>query len=496
MRLRHATILLLTGSSLALGASACLAQESQEAPCAAATERSAAGEIEDLLTAYHRVGRFDGVALVARGDCVLLERGWGLANRDWGIPNEPDARFRIASITKAFTAVAIHELALAGRLDLDAPASRYLAAMDAAATGRYTVRQLLWHRSGLPDFNYDPEFFDYVQRTSTPWDSVLARAAQAPLRFTPGSDFGYSNDGYWLLGAVLESVTGESWAAAIDSLVLRPLGLEHTVPDDPLAPQPRRATGYRDAFDGLTVALPYRATADAGLWSTAGDLHRFLAALTDPARTPEPLRRAIWEDRPDGNAQGWTRDTVRFTPDGPRYRLFRQDGAVYGFFATTFLVPERGWIVILLTNYRRPYNSLREIAMQVTGVLEGGTPTPPVETLGSRVEALRRTEGVDRAIGCLRDARCRGAAVVNETELNVWAWFLAERGEPDHAVRAFDALTALLPTAAATWYGLASNAADVGDVATARRALESLLALDPTNAGGLALRARLEERTH
>ena len=84
---------------------------------------------------------------------------------------------------------------------------------------------------------------------------------------------------------------------------------------------------------------------------------------------------------------------------------------------------------------------------------------------------------------------------MNETELNIWAWFLAERGEPDHAVRAFDALTALLPNAVPTWFGLASNAVEVGDVATARRALASLLALDPTNAGGIALRTRLEERT-
>jgi tetratricopeptide (TPR) repeat protein len=288
-------------------------------------------------------------------------------------------------------------------------------------------------------------------------------------------------------------VTGQSWAAAIDSLVLTPLGLDHTVPDDPLAPQPRRATGYRDAFDGLSVALPYRATADAGLWSTVGDIHRFLASLTDASRTPEALRRAIWDDRPDGNAQGWTRDTVQFIPGGARYRLYRQDGAVYGFFATTFLVPERGWIVVLLTNYRRPYNSLREIATQVTSVLDGGTPAPPVETLGSRAEALRRAEGVDRAIACLRDAQCRGSAVVNETELNIWAWFLAERGEPAQAVRAFDALTTLLPTATETWFGLASNALEVGDLATARRAVEAILRLNPTHAGGLSLRARMEE---
>lgn len=287
-------------------------------------------------------------------------------------------------------------------------------------------------------------------------------------------------------------MTGYPWAAAIDSLVLMPNGLDHTAADDPMAPMPRRATGYRDAFDGLSVALPYRATADAGLWSTAGDLHRFLAALSDPARTPEALRRAVWDERPDGNAQGWMRDTARFVPGGHSYRLYRQDGAVYGFFATTFLIPERGWIVVLLTNYRRPYNSLREIAMQVTGVLDGGTPTTPSQTLGSRVEDLRRTEGVDRAIACLRDESCRGSAVVNETELNIWAWFLAERGGPAEAVRAFDALTTLLPTATSTWFGLASNALEVGDLAAARRGIERLLALDPTNAGGLSLLARIE----
>lgn len=182
MRPVSAGTLLLAASAWIFEALPDTAQE----PCASAVERAQIPAIESLLAAYHEVGEFDGVAFVARGDCVLLERGWGSANRDWDIPNDPQTRFRIASITKAFTAVAIHSLALAGRLDLDAPASRYLLHLDPAATGRYTVRQLLLHRSGLPDFNQDPEFFEFVQTAWTPWDSVLARAAAQPLRFPPG----------------------------------------------------------------------------------------------------------------------------------------------------------------------------------------------------------------------------------------------------------------------------------------------------------------------
>jgi len=465
----------------------------QGAPtCASPAERRQARTAQRLLAEYHRLGRFDGAALVALGDCVLLSRAWGLANRDWSIANTTTTRFRIGSMTKAFTAVAIHRLAQAGRLDLDAPASRYLPrVVDSLAAGRYTVRQLLWHRSGLPDFNDDPGLFSHVQRRDTPWDSVINRAARSPLRFEPGTGFGYSNNGYWLLGAVLETVTGRSWARALDSLVSVPLGLRYTVDDQPFSIQVERATGYRDAFDGITVALPYRATADAGLWSTTEDLYRLFRGLFDPHRTSDALRAALFNDRPDGNAQGWTRDSVQFVSGGRRYRLFRQDGAVYGFFATSFLVPQRNWVIVLLSNYRRPYNSLREIATRLGTVLDGGSPEPPMATLGSVLEGIRQRAGVDSAIACLQRERCRGAASVNETELNIWAWFLAERGAPGQAARAFGALTALLPQATATWYGLADNALAAGDTVTARRAVQQLLRLAPTHGGGLQLQSRL-----
>ena len=461
--------------------------------CASTEEQRQAREAEQLLAQYYRLGRFDGAALVARGDCVLMSRAWGLANRDWNVANTPATLFRIGSITKAVTAAAVHRLALAGRLDLDAPAARYLPRWDTAATRRYTVRQLLWHRSGLPDFNDDLEFFAYVQNRDTPWDSVVARAARSPLQFEPGTGFGYSNNAYWLLGAILETVTGRSWIDALDSLVLAPLGLGHTVADAPRGIVTNRSTGYRDAFDGITVALPYRATGDAGLWSTTEDLYHLLRGLSDPRRTPEALRAALFEDRPDGNAQGWFRDTVRFAPSSRSYRVFRQDGAVYGFFATTFLIPEPEWVIVLLTNYRRPYNSLREIAMGLGSLLDGGAALPAAATLGNVVESIRQKSGVSDAIACLEQASCRGTAAVNETELNVWAWFQAERGAPAEAARAFHALTALFPTATATWYGLAYNALAAGDSVTARRAVDELLRLAPTHAGGLRLRARLKE---
>jgi len=129
------------------------------------------------------------------------------------------------------------------------------------------------------------------------------------------------------------------------------------------------------------------------------------------------LRRAIWEDRPDGNAQGFTRDTIRPAAGTRVYRHFRQDGAVYGFFATTFTIPERQWHIVLLTNYRRPYNSLREIASQIVTIFDGGEPTRPSVTLGTRLDSLKRVSGTHTAVVYIRSASCRGTALINETEL-------------------------------------------------------------------------------
>ena len=111
--------------------------------------------------------------------------------------------------------------------------------------------------------------------------------------------------------------------------------------------------------------------------------------------------------------------------------------------------------------------------------------------LGTRLDSLRHTSGSRTAIGCLRSTSCRGDALINETELNIWAWTLEAQGARADALEAFEALTALLPKAAATWFGLASVATDAGDFARARRAVARVLELAPAHQGALRLRGRL-----
>jgi len=149
---------------------------------------------------------FMGAVLVAAGDHRLLDRGYGLADVGAGASNAPDVKYRIASLTKQFTAVAVLLLQQDGRLSVDDPIARYLPDTPPAWRA-ITLAQLLGHSSGIPDLTHDPDFPAWSQSRRT-WPEVLARFRERPLDFSPGARFEYSSSNYELLGAIIEKVSG------------------------------------------------------------------------------------------------------------------------------------------------------------------------------------------------------------------------------------------------------------------------------------------------
>jgi CubicO group peptidase (beta-lactamase class C family) len=177
----------LAGSSMALG-SVCAAQDN-----AARMQR-----MEEVVQSYVASKQFMGTVLVACGETILLDKGYGFANLEWNIPNAPTTKFRLGSITKQFTAARILLLEELGKLKVDDPVKKYMA--DApAAWDKGTIYHLLTHTSGIPSFTGFPDYGSTEAVATTP-EKLVARFRDKPLEFQPGEDWKYDNSGYVMLG--------------------------------------------------------------------------------------------------------------------------------------------------------------------------------------------------------------------------------------------------------------------------------------------------------
>ena len=172
--------------------------------------QSKAEQIEELINKYTEYGKFNGSVLVSEQGKVLFKKGFGLANMEWDIPNQPNTKHRLGSITKQFTGMLILQLAEEGKLDLQKPITTYLPDYPKETGDIITTHHLLTHTSGISNYTAFPNFFkDESRNPYTPEEFVKTFSDKA-LDFSPGDKFSYSNSGYFLLGVIIEKLSDKS----------------------------------------------------------------------------------------------------------------------------------------------------------------------------------------------------------------------------------------------------------------------------------------------
>jgi D-alanyl-D-alanine carboxypeptidase len=296
--------------------------------------------------------QFAGNLLIARGDEILLAKSWGLADRGAGIAHDGETRFRIASMYKMFTAVAVLQLVEAGKLELDGTVATYLPDYpNRELAAQVTIRQLLTHSAGTGDI-FTPEYSARREQVREHRD-YIELFGQRATQFTPGSATGYSNYGYVLLGAIIEQVSGRSYHDYVQAEVFAPAGMDASgaLPEVQVAAQ--LAVGYttRDGqLQDNRDTLPWRGTAAGGGYSTTGDLLRFARALQDGRLLP--AARVAEATRPQ-NADGWYGFGFIVGGEG-RLRWFGHDGGAEGMSGSLRVYPGLGYVVIGLANVDPP----------------------------------------------------------------------------------------------------------------------------------------------
>jgi D-alanyl-D-alanine carboxypeptidase len=259
------------------------ANTAQEAPRLTASEAKAIAGVEALLRELTAADRFSGAVQVAKDGQVLFSKAYGLADREKGIPNTLQTRFRIGSMNKMFTAVAILQLVEAGKVELTAPVGKYLPDYpNRDVATKVAIHHLLTHTGGTGDI-FGSGFEAHRKELRTLADYVELYGKRG-LEFEPGSRWAYSNYGMVLLGVVIEEVTGQSYYDYVQAHIYEPAGMtgSGSLPEEQAVPD--RSTGYMmppgtTTWVPNTETLPYRGTSAGGGYSTVEDLARFAHAL-------------------------------------------------------------------------------------------------------------------------------------------------------------------------------------------------------------------------
>ncbi|WMJ70695.1 serine hydrolase domain-containing protein [Stenotrophomonas sp. 24(2023)] len=327
--------------------------------------------LPDLVAQRAQALDFNGTVLVQQAGQPLLLRSFGLADRRFGVPDTNQTVYRIASITKLFTAVLVLQLHEQGRLDLQQTVAHYLPALAHDAVGQVTLHQLLNHTSGLANIDAIPNIEDrrawiaaalddartqqrlpLYQTPYTP-EELMQRFCRGPRVAPPGTRFDYNNADYIVLGRIIEALHGTSYTQVLTEQLLAPLGMTHTGMARQAVPVPGLASTYSLAADGTTLENDppvYTENWDAagGLYSTAEDLLRFSDALfSGRLLAPDAQRRMTTPGLDDHGYGVWIRSQrIAGTP----HRFLSRPGRIMGARSKLYHDLDGGLTVILLSN--------------------------------------------------------------------------------------------------------------------------------------------------
>lgn len=309
---------------------------------------------------------FSGTVLVAKAGTVVFRGAYGAANAESRQSVTPDTRFRIGSITKPFTAMAVMLLAERGKLAVTDPVCKFVEPCP-AAWAPVTVHHLLSHTSGIPSFT-GLDDYEKTMGTATSPAETTGRVKDLPLEFAPGTQYKYSNTGYVLLGLVIEKASGQSYPSFLKANVLDPLGMKDTGVEIG-EPVPGLAVGYTRAQAAdpaslepappIHMSVPFAAGA---MYSTVGDLLKLDRAVASRAL----LKKDSWEKMltpVQGNyGYGWM---VSRQPSGRTF--VGHDGGINGFASSFRRVEQEDLAIIALRNQDSGPNFANDLAAIALG---------------------------------------------------------------------------------------------------------------------------------
>ena len=338
-----------------------------------------ASKADKYINAYVKQQRFSGSVLIAKNGKFLLSKGYGMANYEHDIPNTPKTKFRLGSITKQFTAMAIMQLQEKGLLNVNDPITKYIPGYPETGE-KITIHNLLTHTSGIPNFTMFPDYRETVMLHS-PIEKTIARFKDKPLEFTPGEKFNYSNSGYILLGYIVEKVSGKPYETYLKENIFQPLGMSNTGYDDHSPIIKNRASGYSIGTEELInapyidMSIPHAAGA---LYSTVEDLYLWDRALYIEKLVSKTSLNKMFTPFKENYGYGWG------ITEAFKRKLISHGGGIEGFVTNIDrFVNDDVCIIVLSNNETSPVG---QISKDLAAIIFGEKYELPKQRTAIKVE--------------------------------------------------------------------------------------------------------------
>lgn len=338
-----------------------------------------ASAIDELLQKNYKSGEPGASVIVVKDGKIVFRKGYGKANLELGVAVEPQMIFRLGSITKQFTAVAILMLAEQGKLSVSDEITKHLPDFP-VKDRKITIEHLLNHTSGIKSYTSLPEWLA-LWRKDMPLKDLIDVFKDKPADFAPGESWSYNNSGYVLLGAIIEKVSGQSYKDFIEKQIFAPLGMTHSFYDTTDRVIAGRVSGYSKGKDGfvncayLSMTQPHAA---GSLMSSVDDLALWDAALyTDKLVKQESLKRAwtpasLNNGKPTHYGYGWAMNSYE------GHRVVMHGGGINGFSTDAIRLPDDRVFVAVLTNRDTGEPSPDDMAFRIAALMIGKPYKEPV----------------------------------------------------------------------------------------------------------------------
>ena len=379
---------------------------------ALAQEVSKKEAIDQIFSKYHEYEGFQGAVLVAEKGEVIYKKAFGLANREWNIPNQVDSRFDIASVSKQFTAMLVMQMYEEGKIHPDSTISSYYPEYRPDIGQQVTIHHLLTHRSGIPNYTSIPYVWSDSLINRYSQQALVEKFCSGDLEYKPGSRYNYNNTGYFLLSVILEKVSGRSYAELLQEKILSPLNMQQSGVDVRDLVIDKRSYGYVINGTDFENARPmYMANLQGAgnMYATVDDLYRWDRALykhkllsrkgLKEMMTPHSDENDTWIP-PFKNAYGYGVGLAQ-VPVGEHkdVNMVFHSGHITGYSSFMARFTDDEHLVVMLSNMGNVSTArMNEITQEVKNVLYNQPYKVPERTLRSSLFKTVRDEGVEAAL--------------------------------------------------------------------------------------------------
>ena len=446
-------------------------------------------KLDKLVRAYAEYGKFNGSVLVAEKGNVIYKNGFGLADMEWNIPNQPDTKHRLGSITKQFTSMLIMQLVEQGKLKLDVPISTYLPDYPKKNGDVITIHHLLTHSSGIPNMTSFPGFIKNISRNSYSPVQLVNLFADSTLQFEPGKNYVYSNSGYILLGYIIEKVTGKTYEQVLQENIFTPLKMNNTGYDHPETLLKNRANGYQKNgwhyvnADFIDMSVPYAAGA---LYSTVEDLSLWDQALYgNQLLRKENMDLLFTKYDPSGYGYGWGIGEMRLGNAAERIETIGHAGGINGFNTKLTRIPsDKSFIVLLNNTGGAPLN---EMTNAIAAILYDKSYDLPKRSVAYSLSDKMERAGILPAIKYYNGIKDSTGYNLNEGEMNMTGYQFLSAGKVNEAVAIFKLNIQAFPKSWNVYDSYGEALMAQGNKTEALENYKQSVKMNPGNEGGIKI---------